>query len=285
MSGTWSVDRHRTQECSSTSLFIFIFSLIPRMFPSHNQMPPARPRARTASPSAMASVFFSHQLSEAQQASRPSLPTALTDFNLPSSSLRTPSSPYLSQSKDDLATPLNKRLRRPTLSGVKSVPHLQLSEARVHSPLASSITFSPKKGKWRERRSYSNANDDTIFGAMDGADGSNLSFRDKDRIITDSSSPSSESDIPTPPLRLQKPLMGDLSERPKLSPMDTSRSASPGPSALKQAADIQDPSSSTQRHMRRMSYPVCTPRPSFLDTCLFTVLLDQAFTAFVNSAC
>ena len=195
-------------------------------------------------------------------AARPSLSTSLTDFALPNaspspSSFNFPSSSVITQSKDDSAA--IKRLRRPTLSGVKSVPFLHLNEARVHSPLATSLTISPKKGKRRERGVVDIAADDTVFGAMDDADGPNLSFRDKDRIVTDSSSPSSESDIPTPPMRLGNPLMEELTERPKSSPMDTSRSASPGPSTLKLPAEIQDPSSSTQRHARRLSYPVLIP--------------------------
>ena len=50
-------------------------------------------------------------------------------------------------------------------------------------------------------------------------------FRDKDRMTTGSSSPSSESDYSMRQMRFDNPRMEEVSERPKSSPMEAGRIA------------------------------------------------------------
>ncbi|KAI5121142.1 hypothetical protein M0805_007140 [Coniferiporia weirii] len=182
---------------------------------------------------------------------RPSLSTSLSDFALSSSTSTTSllptqgsaQGPVPGESSDDSA-PLMKRMQRPT------VHSWYLADSRMNSPLATSFTVPPpRKPKGRVRG-----------GGGDPGSG----FRDKDRMTTDSSSPSSESDItgiPTPPPRPEYPRTDEIAERPKSSPMDVSRSASPA-SALKPSADIQDAPGPSQV-ARRLS---CPPRPARLLT-------------------
>ncbi|EJD03672.1 uncharacterized protein FOMMEDRAFT_167014 [Fomitiporia mediterranea MF3/22] len=178
---------------------------------------------------------------------RPSLSTSLSDFALSSSS----SSPSVlddsNQSKDD-ATPLLKKVRRPTISSW----WLGLDQ-RVNSPLANTFTLPyPSSRKGKERSMDGDGEGEDMGGG----------FRDKDRMTTGSSSPSSESDYSMRQIRFDNPRMEEVSERPKSSPMDISRSASPA-SALKPPADILDapgPSHSLPLP-RRLSAP---PKPARL---------------------
>ncbi|KAH8119907.1 hypothetical protein DFH11DRAFT_15858 [Phellopilus nigrolimitatus] len=181
---------------------------------------------------------------------RPSLPTSLSEFALPLSSsssstlcsLNSEQSSPQFQTKDDSA-PLMKRMRRPTI---------HLLDSRMNSPLAGSFTIpAPRSFKGKER---STEGENEATEVMEG------DFRDKDRITTDSSSPSSESDIQTPPLRLEHSRLDELNERSKSLPMDISRSASPA-AALKPSADIQDGPSHSMLFGKRVPYP---PKPARL---------------------
>ena len=150
------------------------------------------------------------------------------------------------QPKDDSA-PLIKRMRRPTI-----IHNWLLGEGRVNSHLSNTFTIpSPRGSKGKERCGGRDDDETTDMNDSDAA----TRFRDKDRMTTDSSSPSSDSNGSTPPLRFENPRLEEVTERPKPSPMDISRSASPA-SALKPPADIQEPSISSRTASRRLSCPV-----------------------------
>ncbi|KAL5533962.1 hypothetical protein ACEPAG_422 [Sanghuangporus baumii] len=174
---------------------------------------------------------------------RPSLSTSLSDFALSSSSSSNSALDDSMQSKDD-ATPLQKRVRRPTTHSL----WLGLDQ-RVNSPLANTFTLPSPKSRKRKGRSSDGDGDST---GEDMAGG----FRDKDRMTTESSSPSSELDftMPSLPMRFDNQRMEEAADRPKSSPMDISRSASPA-SALKPPADIRDTLGNSQSLPRRMSQP------------------------------
>lgn len=153
-----------------------------------------------------------------------------------------------------------KRLRRPTLLN-------WLQDARnPQSPLASSFTpVSPEKRKGKEKEQVGETKEDSVVlenpVSSDGQLAESMGFRDKgpDRMFTDNSSPSSESENRTPPIPgiLSNPQIDELSDRPKSSPMDISRSASPSAAAvLKPPADIHDGPGPSRIISRRMSCPV-----------------------------
>lgn len=185
------------------------------------------------------------------QPNRPSLSTSLSDFALSSSTSSSPSSSMSNglqslnaMSKDD-TTPLLKRVRRPTIH------NWWMPEHRMQSPLSTtSFVFSlTRSAKGKER-----CTDNDVDGGDDLANVG--AFRDKDnRMSTDSSSPSSESDAQTPSLRLENSRLEELADRPKSSPMDISRSASPA-AALKPPADILDAPGPNRHSSRRLSHPV-----------------------------
>ncbi|KAG6877883.1 hypothetical protein C0993_002884 [Termitomyces sp. T159_Od127] len=158
-------------------------------------------------------------------ASRPSFPTSSTDFALPSSSVATTSSVTL----DDPNVFL-QRFRRPSILAPKSG---YLSESRLHSPLASSFTLHSR------RRSQSSL----MFVEEPESD--------KERMLTDSSSASSENS--TPPLKQteakSEEQKGKFSSRPPLTPPRK---------RLSNAMDVQEPFSPLPG--RRLSFPLKPPR-------------------------
>ncbi|KAG6866061.1 hypothetical protein C0991_009158 [Blastosporella zonata] len=153
-------------------------------------------------------------------ASRPSFPTSSTDFALP------PSSSAVTLDDSNL---LLQRFRRPSLLAPKAS---YLSESRLHSPLASSFTLHSR------RRSQS-----LMFAEEFESD--------KERMLTDSSSASSEN--PTPPLRptetKTEDMRGKTTSRPPLTPPRRRSSA---------AMDVQETFSPLPS--RRLSFPLKPPR-------------------------
>ncbi|KAH0590959.1 hypothetical protein H2248_001072 [Termitomyces sp. 'cryptogamus'] len=156
-------------------------------------------------------------------ASRPSFPTSSTDFALPPSpSLATTSSVTL-----DDPNVLIQRFRRPSILVPKSG---YLSDSRLHSPLASSFTLHSR------RRSQSSL----MFAEEPESD--------KDRMLTDSSSASSEN--PTPPL---KPTLEEQKGKfPSRAPLTPPRRR------LSVAMDVQEPFSPLPG--RRLLFPLKPPR-------------------------
>ncbi|KAF8078825.1 hypothetical protein FPV67DRAFT_1466612 [Lyophyllum atratum] len=160
--------------------------------------------------------------------SRPSFPTSSTDFALPPTS----SSPVATSSSvtlDDSNT-LLQRFRRPSLLTPKAG---YLSESRLHSPLASSFTMHSR------RRSQSLMFVEELES-------------DRERMLTDSSSASSEN--PTPPLKASETKHEELKgkatpSRPPLTPPRKRSSAS---------MDVQD--SFSPLPGRRLSFPLKPPR-------------------------
>ncbi|KDQ31041.1 hypothetical protein PLEOSDRAFT_173131 [Pleurotus ostreatus PC15] len=162
------------------------------------------------------------------KATRPSLPTSLTDFALPASS----STALASPSPLDDIPPLLQRFRRPSLLSTKGG---YFSDGRLHSPLASSFTLHPPT----RRRLNQNAMQE---------DGES----DKERMLTDSS-PSSSSENTTPPLGGPEGSEGETRHpRKKLKhPATPPRKSSTG-------TETQD--FPARNHHRRLSFPVKQPR-------------------------
>lgn len=158
------------------------------------------------------------------KATRPSLPTSLTDFALPASS----STALASPSPLDDIPPLLQRFRRPSLLSTKGG---YFSDGRLHSPLASSFTLHPPT----RRRLNQNAMQE---------DGES----DKERMLTDSS-PSSSSENTTPPLGGPEGSEGETRHpRKKLKhPATPPRKSSTG-------TETQD--FPARNHHRRLSFPV-----------------------------
>ncbi|KDQ63348.1 hypothetical protein JAAARDRAFT_53573 [Jaapia argillacea MUCL 33604] len=147
---------------------------------------------------------------------RPSLPTSLEDFDLPSSSAN--GGHHLSPTAEAM-TPLLMRLRRPSLLA----PKAYFSESRIHSPLASSYTLPLTRSE-------------SSNGVL-----SDESESDREKMWIDSSS-NSCSEHPTPPLPKSRaetdsdssmknvsrdpstpPRNGDSSDLPHLPPRPFSR--------------------------------------------------------------
>lgn len=154
--------------------------------------------------------------------SRPSFATSSTDFALPpSSSTPTASSSSLTSDDPDI---LLQRFRRPSILAPKAN---YFSEARLHSPLASSFTMHSR------RRSHSMMHLEE-------------SESDRERMLTDSSSGSSEN--PTPPLKAPAELKSKQgAPKPPLTP--------PRKSSLT-SMEAQDTQFSPLPS-RRLSFPVC----------------------------
>lgn len=157
--------------------------------------------------------------------SRPSFPTSSTDFALPPSS----SSPVASTSSLTLDDPnlLLQRFRRPSLLAPKAS---YISETRLHSPLASSFTMHSR------RRSHSMIHLEE-------------SESDRERMLTDSSSGSSEN--PTPPLKPFDTTPEELKSKPDISkpPLTPPRRSS------STSMEVQDTQFSPLPN-RRLSFPV-----------------------------
>lgn len=191
-------------------------------------VPAMSPSDRHSQPSSSSSLLPTIPSSSRK---RPFLSTSLSDFALSngSSSLSAAIDESMPSTSKDDAAPVIRRKRRPTTNW-------WLGE-RVNSPLTNAFTFPHPYSRSPKRRS-SSASKGRKRSLEDDVD----VFRcDKDRMTTDSSSPSttSESDA-TPPMTLESSArMDEVVNRHKGSPMDLSRSASPA-AALKPPADISE---------------------------------------------
>ncbi|TDL28229.1 hypothetical protein BD410DRAFT_894312 [Rickenella mellea] len=204
------------------------------------------PTTRSSSP--IASAFSDDQLMS-ESPSRPSLPTSVSDFALPSSSSSPSHHPgnllqVVTQAKDD-PSPLITRLRRPTYAGLKS-PFL--TETRIQSPLATSFIL-PTSRKY----SVSEGGSESGSGSAQDIE----RYRDVDRMMTDSS-PSIGSDVPTPPL-LGAFFMDEQLEKQKYS--DSSITPTSPSTSQKSSSLVNENQDMTLRfRSRRLSYPPKPPR-------------------------
>ncbi|KAL0951473.1 hypothetical protein HGRIS_008161 [Hohenbuehelia grisea] len=152
---------------------------------------------------------------------RPSLPTSSSDFALPSSS-----SSSSTNALDDIP-PLLQRFRRPSLLSSKAG---FFSETRLNSPLATSFTLNSSRKRF------------SLMGEE--------SESDKDRMCTDSSPSSSETN--TPPLGPPEVPESDQQCKPKR----TRRPLTP----TRRMSTSMDATDSVRMHSRRPSLSLKQPR-------------------------